>query len=147
MEDAGSSYLGEPNSTSFIETRHTKLDKSVCICDPPRENRDKGDSTLTTRFHLKTIDFDFSTLKACSETCLIIISKSFVLQDTLNTIKRARPKKEALYYPSNNKSVSSFKTKVVCQLRAKKHNTLSVGTRTQSVTNLFFEERSCYSTE
>ena len=25
------SYLGEPNSTSFIETRHTKLDKVVCI--------------------------------------------------------------------------------------------------------------------
>ena len=63
-------------------------------CDPPRENRDKGDSTLTTRFHLKTIDFDFSTLKACSETCLI--SKSFVSQSTLNTIKRARPKKENL---------------------------------------------------
>ena len=112
-------------------------------CDPPREKRDKGDSTLTTRFHLKTIDFDFSTLKACSETCLI--SKSFVLQNTLNTKKRARPKKKR--EPSNNKSVSSFKTKVVCQLRAKKHNTLSVRTRTQSVTNLFFEERSCYSTE
>ena len=31
MADAGSSYLGEPNSTSFIETRHTELDKSVCI--------------------------------------------------------------------------------------------------------------------
>ncbi len=59
----------------------------ISICDPPRENRDKGDSTLTTRFHSKTIDFDFSTLKACSETCLI--SKAFVLQDTLNTIKRA----------------------------------------------------------
>ena len=67
--------------------------KGNTICDPPRENRDKGDSTLTTRFHLKTIDFDFSTLKACSETCLI--SKSFVLQNTLKTIKRARPKKEA----------------------------------------------------
>ena len=23
-------YLGEQNSTSFIETRHTKLDKAVC---------------------------------------------------------------------------------------------------------------------
>ena len=27
-----SSYLGEQNSTSSIETRHTKLDKAVCIC-------------------------------------------------------------------------------------------------------------------
>ena len=26
-----SSYLGEPNSMSYIETRHTKLDKAVCI--------------------------------------------------------------------------------------------------------------------
>ena len=26
-----SSYLGEQNLTRFIETRHTKLDKAVCI--------------------------------------------------------------------------------------------------------------------
>ena len=58
---------------------------SNCICDPPRENRDKGDSTLTTRFHFKTKEFDFSTLKACSESCLI--TESFVSQDTLKTIK------------------------------------------------------------
>ena len=53
--------------------------------DPPWENRDKGDSTLTTRSHFKTKEFDFSTLKACSESCLI--TESFVLQDTLKTIK------------------------------------------------------------
>ena len=35
----------------------------LSICDPPRENRDKGDSTLTTRFHFKTKEFDFSQLR------------------------------------------------------------------------------------
>ena len=41
------------------------------ICDPPRENRDKGDSTLTARFHFKTKENGFSTLKACSRTHFI----------------------------------------------------------------------------
>ena len=29
------------------------------ICDPPYDFRDKGDNTLTTRFHLKTKEIDF----------------------------------------------------------------------------------------
>ena len=32
------------------------------ICDPPYDFRDKGDSTLTTRFHLKTIKTVYNTL-------------------------------------------------------------------------------------
>ena len=32
------------------------------ICDPPYDFRDKGDNTLTTRFHLKTKEIDFNTL-------------------------------------------------------------------------------------
>ena len=31
-------------------------------CDPPYDFRDKGDNTLTTRFHLKTKEIDFNTL-------------------------------------------------------------------------------------
>ena len=38
----------------------------LSICDPPQENRDKGDSTLTTRFHSEIKEFDFSTLKVTS---------------------------------------------------------------------------------
>ena len=66
---------------------------NVIKCDPPWENSNKGDSTLTTRFHLTTKEFDFSTLKPCSESCLI--TESFVSQDTLKTIKREQPNKEA----------------------------------------------------
>ena len=32
------------------------------VCDPPYDFRDKGDNTLTTRFHLKTKEIDFNTL-------------------------------------------------------------------------------------
>ena len=38
----------------------------ILKCDPPRENRAKHDSTLTTGFHLEIKEFYFSTLKACS---------------------------------------------------------------------------------
>ena len=31
-------------------------------CDPPYDFSDKGDNTLTTRFHLKTKEIDFNTL-------------------------------------------------------------------------------------
>ena len=39
-----------------------KLSESSTICDPPYDFRDKGDNTLTTRFHLKTKEIDFNTL-------------------------------------------------------------------------------------
>ena len=73
------------NKEEVYRYKVTARDVLSTICDPPRENRDKGDSTLTTRFHFKTKEFDFSTLKACSESCLI--TESFVSQDTLKTIK------------------------------------------------------------
>ena len=57
------------------------------ICDPPQENRDKGDSTLTTRFHLEIKEFDFSTLKACSGAHFI--SKLFCLVGHTKNNKRA----------------------------------------------------------
>ena len=44
---------------------HGYTHMAICICDPPRENRDKGDNTLTSRFHFKTKEFGFSKLKAC----------------------------------------------------------------------------------
>jgi len=34
-------------------------------CDPPLDFDAKGDSTLTIRFHFKTKEFGFSTLKVC----------------------------------------------------------------------------------
>ena len=61
-------FLAQPGQleifTEFPQKASFKPIES--IFDPPWENRDKGDSTLTTRFHFKTKEFGFSTLKACS---------------------------------------------------------------------------------
>ena len=56
----------------FIKCMLENQDATCGICDPPRENRDKGDSTLTTHFYSKTKEFGFSTLKACSRAHFII---------------------------------------------------------------------------
>jgi len=52
------------------------------ICNPPQENRDKGDCTLTTCFHFKTKEFVFNTLEACPGAHFI--SKLLVWLDTSN---------------------------------------------------------------
>ena len=47
---------------SFLSVSHRS--EGGClgyICDPPYDFRDKGDNTLTTRFHLKTKEIDFNT--------------------------------------------------------------------------------------
>ena len=58
---------------------------SILKCDPPRENRDKGDSTLTTRFHFKTKELGFSTLNVCSGAHFVIKLFCFVGHTKNNT--------------------------------------------------------------
>ena len=63
------SSTGEGSETVSFQSHSSQAsipEEEISICDPPRENRDKGDSTLTSRFHFKTKEFGFSTLKACS---------------------------------------------------------------------------------
>lgn len=64
-----------PYKSGTMENKIETGSKSIkprINCEPPRENRDKGDSTLTTRFYSKTKEFGFSTLKACSRAHFII---------------------------------------------------------------------------
>jgi len=65
-------------------------------CDPPgRENRDKRDSMLTTRFHLEIKEFDLSKLKVCSGAhfisklfCLVGHTKNNKCAHTNNAVKQ-----------------------------------------------------------
>jgi len=77
---------------------------NVIKCDPPQENRDKGDSTLTTRFHLEIKEFDVSTLKACSGAHFI--SKLFCLVGHTKNNKRAQTNNAV-----KQRSVLNFKNK------------------------------------
>ena len=51
---------------TYCKHRHAKHARVIfcdrSICDPPYDFGDKGDSTLPTRFHLKTIETDYNTL-------------------------------------------------------------------------------------
>ena len=59
-------------------------------CDPPYDFRDKGDNTLTTRFHLKTKEIDFNMLtKHARAHFNELVLFSHITHYILKAIKRA----------------------------------------------------------